>query len=64
MLATLEDMQTALGFTLSFIDIDDHPSLQQRFNTLIPVLARNEQIICHYHLDRPALEAALQAESK
>lgn len=64
MLDALEDMRAALGFSIDFIDIDDEPALRNRFNTLIPVLARGEHIICQYHLDRPALEAALAAESE
>lgn len=60
MLATLEDMQIALDF----IDIDDDPALQQRFGTLIPVLVHGSKIICTYHLDQPALAAALNAESE
>lgn len=64
MLDALADMQAPLGFAVRFIDIDDDPELLQRFNTLIPVLARGEHVICQYHLDHPALEAALSAESK
>ena len=37
------------------IDVDTAPALQQRYGTLVPVLAAGDTIICHYELDRVAL---------
>ena len=61
-----EDMEAVLGdfsesfrFTVSVLDIDQDPALQERFNTLVPALYLDEQEICHYFLDLEALKAAL-----
>jgi hypothetical protein len=47
-------------FTLRWIDIDDIDELEERYGELVPVLTdTNDVEICHYHLDRNALDARL-----
>ena len=61
MLAQLQARQAAQPFALAVVDIDDDDALEQRYATLIPVLAENERILCFYHLDQRALDAYLSA---
>lgn len=54
----------ALSFpqlAVDLIDIDSSRALQQRYGALIPVLAAGDVVICHYELDRMALEQHLAA---
>lgn len=62
MLAALNAMQDgARQFTVDVIDVDADPALVARFDELVPVLfgelAAPE--LCHYFLDRAAVEAYL-----
>jgi len=59
MLQALRSLQPCLGFDISLVDIDRDPGLRQRYDEWVPVLLGEEQEICHYHLDLPALEAFL-----
>jgi hypothetical protein len=51
--------QKSSPFTLEVVDIDADPMLEQRYGELVPVLLAGERRICHYHLDRDALDAYL-----
>lgn len=57
----LRPFQAAYGFELDIIDIDDFPDWEARYNELVPVLLHEGQEICHWHLDKQALEKHLQA---
>jgi glutaredoxin len=51
------------GVTVVEIDVDVHPALEAAFGELVPVLLlgtpEDGVELCHYHLDAPAVEAAL-----
>lgn len=49
------------ALAIQTIDIDGCAELEQRYGTLIPVLAEADAVICHYELDRAALERHLAA---
>jgi hypothetical protein len=50
----------ALGVEFDELDVDADPALEERYGELVPVLldAAGREI-CHYHLDREALQRAL-----
>lgn len=61
-----QDMLDALArhprqgeFSVSVVDVDADPALEERYGILVPVLLHGETEICHYHLDEPKLEAFL-----
>ena len=54
--------QSSLGatsFDFQVIDVDADPALEEKYGELVPVLLAGEREICHYHLDRTALDAYL-----
>lgn len=58
-----EDMQNLLpsylegsGFSFSVVYIDNQPTLEQQYGTLVPVLKAGEREICHYFLEIKALQ--------
>jgi len=63
MLRAAEPIAAAHGARVDVIDIDAHPSLLERWDTLVPVLfagapePANE--LCHYHLDAVRVRSAL-----
>jgi thiol-disulfide isomerase/thioredoxin len=59
MLAALEPLRSEFGFALEVIDIDGEPVLEQRFDTLVPVLMHAGSELCHYHLDAGKVRAYL-----
>jgi thiol-disulfide isomerase/thioredoxin len=59
MLAALEPLQSEFGFALEVIDIDGDPLLEDRFDTLVPVLMHAGSELCHYHLDAGKVRAYL-----
>ena len=59
MRAALEEVRGTYAFRLREIDIDGDPDLAARYGTLIPVLVRDGEAICHYFLDPAALARAL-----
>ena len=42
-------------FTLTTIDLEDHPELESRYGEWVPVLMAGETELCHYHLDETVL---------
>ena len=52
-----------LGATVTEIDVDAFPDLEAQYGDLVPVLLLGTPAdgiaLCHYHLDAPAVEAAL-----
>ena len=58
-----EDMKNQLhscldgaGFSFTEVFIDDDPSLENQYGTLVPVLKAGERELCHYFLDLKALQ--------
>ena len=51
----LEPYREELGFEVKFIDIERDPELVKAYGTRVPVLAAQENEICHYFLDKQAL---------
>jgi len=56
----LREFRQERPFELESVDIDRDSELQERFGTLVPVLAAGEQVICHYYLDPVALRHYLE----
>ncbi len=42
-------------FTLTIIDLEDHPELESRYGEWVPVLMAGATELGHYHLDVAAL---------
>lgn len=61
MLAILYELQPALDFGLDLVDISGNPQLEAQYGTKVPVLVGAEQEICHYFLDKAALERYIEA---
>ena len=59
MLAALTPICSEFGFAVDVIDIDRDPELEQRFDTLVPVLMHAGTELCHYHLDTGKIRAYL-----
>jgi Glutaredoxin-like domain (DUF836) len=51
------------GASVTEFDVDAHPSLEAAYGDLVPVLLRGSvddgEMLCHYHLDRARVLAAL-----
>lgn len=62
MRAALAPLATELNFTVHWVEIDEHPQLEDQFREKIPVLVYQEQEICHYHLDEQALRSCLNPD--
>lgn len=45
---------------IDVLDIDLDEGLRERYHTRVPVVAADDQELCHYHLDRPAVLAWLE----
>ena len=59
MAAELEALRGQFDFSVEVIDVDRHPELARRWGDQVPVLLHGEAEICHFFLDRRALEAWL-----
>ena len=57
MKAELESLRDRYGYSIEYIDIEGNQALEDRLGEKIPVLMAQEKEICHYHLDRNALDA-------
>lgn len=65
-----DDMRTALepllaefGAQVEVIDVDSDPSLEARYNELVPVLLCDGIELCHYRLDESRVREALAART-
>jgi glutaredoxin len=61
MRAALEPIAARHGVAIEWIDIDQDPALEARYDELVPVLVLDGIELCHYRLDAQAVEAALAA---
>lgn len=60
MIAALRQLQARLPFRLDVTDVDSDDDLRLHYGERVPVLvAKGGEEICHYHLDRNALDAYL-----
>jgi glutaredoxin-like protein DUF836 len=59
MIEALRSLASGLGFRLRVVDVDDDPALEDRYGERVPVLEGAGKEICHYFLDRGALDAFL-----
>ena len=57
MIAALEAFQAEYLFEVEIVNVEEDETLERRYGHLVPVLARNGEEICHYHLDPVALAA-------
>ncbi len=57
MIAELEEIQPDFLFDIEVVDIDRDANLKEKYGHLVPVLTSNDEEICHYFLDRTALDA-------
>ncbi|MDO4696023.1 MAG: glutaredoxin family protein [Neisseria sp.] len=55
----LQPLQTAYGFELEIIDVDEDEALEAAYNELVPVLLHRDEIICHWYLDEARTRACL-----
>lgn len=55
----LSPLADELGFTVTFVDIDEDPVLSRRFNEKIPVLMVGDDVVCCHFLDEQSLKQAL-----
>ncbi|SAK88110.1 glutaredoxin 2 [Caballeronia hypogeia] len=61
MRAALEPIAARHGLGIEWIDIDEDPLLEARYNERVPVLMLDGVELCHYRLDTGAVQAALLA---
>ena len=59
MVAALHTALAGIAFQLDVVDVDQSPQLEKRYGQFVPVLMIGEEEICHFHLDRSALDAYL-----
>ncbi|MEO1765653.1 glutaredoxin family protein [Thiobacter aerophilum] len=59
MAAALDALRDELGFDYRTVDVDTDPTLVARYGRLVPVLALEEEVLCHYFLEPAALRARL-----
>ncbi len=58
-LAELEQLCAGRDVEIEVVDVDSDPEYIRRYALKIPVLVGNDGEICHYTLDREALEEYL-----
>jgi thioredoxin reductase (NADPH) len=59
MVTALKQFQGRFSFEIDVVDVDRHPELEAQWGNLVPVLLDGERELCHYHLDRAAVDAYL-----
>ena len=59
MIDALRSIQSVKPFEFQIIDVDSNSALEEKYGELVPVLLAGDREICHYHLDKPALNAYL-----
>ncbi len=57
MIAALQVLQARHSFRLEVMNVDSDGELRSRYGERVPVLLAGGEEICHYHLDRVALDA-------
>jgi thiol-disulfide isomerase/thioredoxin len=59
MIEALGGLESVLGFRLRVVNVDDDAALEERYGDRVPVLEGAGKEICHYILNRTALDAFL-----
>lgn len=59
LLAAVRPLAERAGVAVEVVDVDGDERLEAAYGDKVPVLMAGEQEICHYHLDRAALDAYL-----
>jgi len=59
MLAALEVLCAEHPFAVTMVDVDTDPTLEMRYNVLVPVLVANGTELCHHFLDVPKVREYL-----
>ncbi len=57
LLDALAPLQRELGLTVTVIDVDAEPSLEEIWSEKVPVVLAGEVELCHYFLDEAAVRA-------
>lgn len=57
LLDELYPIAARLGLSVSVVDVDEHPELEERWGELVPVVLAEGRELCHYHLDPEAIRA-------
>ena len=51
MLQALQALREEFDFTVEVLDVDADPTLEAKYDELVPVLEAEGMALCHYHLD-------------
>ena len=46
-----------------WVDVDSNPEIRQKYGLKVPVLTRNDQVICEYQVDQAAMTVYFGAGS-
>lgn len=49
--AALAPLAAEFGATVTVVDVDADPALEEKYDELVPVLLHGETELCHYFLD-------------
>jgi len=64
MLREAAPVATAYGLSIEVVDVDAHPALVERWDTLVPVLFLGapelDHELCHYHFDAQRVSKAVE----
>lgn len=56
----MRDELSVLDVAAIWVDVDDYPDLELKYGEWVPALVTESgEMLCHYHLDRMALDAYL-----
>jgi len=61
---TLHELIDADRYRLTRVDIDQDPSLRERYNADVPVLCLDGEELCRHFLDLSAVESALASYNR
>lgn len=59
MLAALGKLRGELSLEITWVDLDQHPELEERHGERIPVLEAEGVEVCHFFLDEAKLREVL-----
>lgn len=59
MIVAVKSLQAEFEFDLEVFDVDTDPTLEAKYDELVPVLMVEGRELCHYHLDERAVRAYL-----
>jgi glutaredoxin len=59
MISALKRFQGRYDFEIEVIDVDRHPTLEEKWGGKVPVLLDGDRELCHYYLDLEVVDARL-----